>query len=87
MSDAAVTPTPEEADVDFVAMARDIFGDMLMDVPAEAEESRSWQCWVGPGHQPAYRKDGSVYCRTCHPTTVSRADRPKAAPTRRPEAA
>jgi len=87
VSDAAVTPTPEEADVDFVAMARDIFGDMLMDVPAEAEESRSWQCWVGPGHQPGLRGDRSAYCITCHPATVARSGGPKAASTRRPRAA
>ena len=86
MSDAEVSPTPAEPDVDLVAMAREVLGDMLADVPVEAEVSR-WQCWIGPGHQPAYRKDGSVYCRTCHPTTVSRADRPTVAPTRRPKAA
>jgi hypothetical protein len=84
--DAGVSPTPAEPDVDLVAMARDIFGDMLADVPAEAEESRSWLCWVGPGHEHGLRGDGSTYCQTCHPTTVGRSCGPKAASTRRPEA-
>ena len=80
MSDAAVTPTPEEADVDFVAMARDIFGDMLTDATAEAEEPRSCQCWVGPGHQPVHRADGSTYCQTCHPATVGRSNEQETTP-------
>ena len=84
--DAEVTPTPEEANVDLVAMARDIFGDMLADAPAEADESRGWECWVGPGHQPVHRADGSTYCQTCHPPTVGRSDGPTAASTRRPTA-
>ena len=87
MSDAEVTPTPEEADVDLVAMARDTFGDMLADAPAMAEEPQGWQCWVGPGHQPVHRADGSVFCQTCHPATVGRSGGPKVAPSRRPGAA
>jgi len=86
VSDAEVSPTPEEPDVDLVAMARDIFGDMLTDVSVEAEEPQDWLCWVGPGHQLVHRADGSTYCQTCHPATVGRSGGPKAAPTRRPGA-
>ena len=84
--DAGVSPTPVGPSADLVDMALHIFGDMLTDGPAEAEESLSWRCWVGPGHQPALRDDGSVYCITCHPATVDRSSGPKAASTRRPEA-
>jgi hypothetical protein len=87
LDDVEVPSTPAEPDVDLVAMARDVFSDMLADVPAEAEESRGWECWVGPGHQPVHRADGSTYCQTCHPSTVSRSGEPTVAPTRRPEAA
>lgn len=72
--DAGVPPTPEEPEVDLVAMARAVFGEMLMDVSTEADESRSWRCWVGPGHRRALRPDGTTYCGTCHPATVCSSD-------------
>ena len=87
MSDAEVSPTPEELDVDLVAMARDIFGDMLTDVSVEADEPQDWLCWVGPGHERGLRGDGTTYCITCHPATVGRSGGPKVAPSRRPGAA
>jgi hypothetical protein len=87
LDDVDVPPAPEEPDVDLVAMAREIFGHMLADVPAEAEQPRTWLCWVGPGHERGLRGDGTTYCMTCHPATVSRSGEPKAASTRRPEAA
>jgi hypothetical protein len=80
VSDVEVSLAPEEPYVDLVAMALDIFGDMLTDVSVEAEESRSWECWVGPGHQPVHRADGTAYAE---PATPPRSAGP-VGPRRRP---
>jgi hypothetical protein len=74
VNDAEMSPARDEPEVDVVAMACRLIVDVLTDVPADAEEPRSWKCWTGPGHQPAFRADGTTYCGTCHPATVRRSD-------------
>jgi hypothetical protein len=37
----------------------------------------AWHCRIGLGsnHEPGTRPDGSVFCATCHPTTIAVSER------------
>jgi len=73
-------PPCEDADQDTDDPHRGGIHALESDERAYAPESPDWRCFFGPGHQPALRADGSVYCATCHPLTVAAPDRHESAP-------